>query len=190
MEYTEVYPIELRSGYTDNGICVMMLYEPRANLDVPVMLGEHEANVIMVEKEGVVPARPQTHELLCNIIESFNLVIKKITIDNMVEGIFYATLHLSDGFVLKELDCRVSDAIIIALHQSIPILMNSEILKEVGFPSQSMVTVQTAHDEQNPLEALTLEELEQLLLTCERNEDYEQAAILNQRIEQLRQNNH
>ena len=51
MNYKKVYPTEVLQGFTDTSMFVIMLYEPLGNRKVPVMIGEHEAEMIILEQE-------------------------------------------------------------------------------------------------------------------------------------------
>ena len=182
MNYKKVYPTEVLQGFTDTSMFVLMLYDPMENRKVPVMIGEHEAEMIILEQESRHARRPMTYELIVSILDAFALTLKLVRIDRFEEGIFYATLVVSDGFNDKNIDARASDAVVLALHQSVDIEMAENVLQETGFTPQS-----NDIELGNTLSASeTIEELEEELRMCEENEDYERAADIMKKIERLK----
>lgn len=183
MEYREVYPIEIEQGFTEENMFVMMMYDPKESRNVPIIIGPHEAEMILIERDqqGDKVKRPLTHQLICSMMEHFSLSLEKVTIDSFLEGIFYATLFVSDGFNTKKIDSRASDAIVLALHNEVPILMSDKIIEEVGFE----INAEYIGADDLSQDA-SLDELEQLLHECEANEEYEKAAAIMERIEQLK----
>lgn len=180
--YKKVYPTEIIQGFTETSMFVMMLYEPLGGRKVPVMIGRHEAEMIMIEQGNQSPKRPMTHQLIINIMESFALTLKLVRIERFEEGIFYATLLVSDGFNTQSIDARASDAVLLALHQSVDIEMAEKVLEETGFDVEN-------DDDINISSSLpgseTREELEEELRRCEENEEYERAAEIMERIKKI-----
>ena len=182
MNYKKVYPTEVLQGFTDTAMFVLMLYDPMGNRKVPVMIGEHEAEMIILEQGARQARRPMTYQLIISIMDTFALTLKLVRIDRFEEGIFYATLVVSDGFNEKEIDARASDAVVLALHQSVDIEMAEQVLQETGFtPKHDDIDINAAmHDNE------TLEELEEELHRCEDEEDYERAAEIMQKINKMK----
>lgn len=177
-----VYPATIQSGASQTGNYLLMLLEPEGNIEVPVIIGQHEAQGILLAKENVKIRRPLTHEVVLHIMEAFGLTLKEVTIDRVVEGVFYATLHLTDGFNEKHIDCRTSDAITLALHSDTPIMMEENVLEETGIKGGEM----SEHQTDNTSDASRLAALEEELHRCEENEDYERAAEIQQEIEKMK----
>ena len=180
--YKKVYPTEVLQGFTDTSMFVLMLYEPLSDLKVPIMIGEHEAEMIILEQEQRQARRPMTYQLILSILEAFELTLRSVRIDKFQEGIFYATLIVSDGFNEKEIDARASDAVVLALHQSVDIDMATAVLDETGF---------TPHSDDLKLgntlsQGDTLEDLEAELHRCEEREDYERAAEIMEKIKKIK----
>ena len=136
MIYKTVYPTEVLQGFTDTAMFVLMLYEPLSDRKVPIMIGEHEAEMIILEQEQRQARRPMTYQLILSVFRAFELTLRRVRIDRFQEGIFYATLVVSDGFNEKEIDARASDAVVLALHQLVDIEMATPVLDETGFTPQ------------------------------------------------------
>ena len=48
MELFEVQATEIIQSYAANNSYILVLYEPKNNLNVPILIGEHEAKVIIL----------------------------------------------------------------------------------------------------------------------------------------------
>lgn len=178
-----VFPLTIQSGMSQSESYILMLCEPEEGIQIPIFIGGHEAQSILLAKETVKTRRPMTHELMVNLMESYGLSLKEVTIDRVNEGIFYATLHITDGFNEKRLDSRTTDAITLALLTDSPIMVAEEVIEETGVRMESMKNhesrIKNAAD-------TTIEELEEELKRCEESEEYERAAEIQKRIEELR----
>lgn len=173
-----VFPLTIQSGMSQSGSYILMLCEPESGVQVPIFIGAYEAQGILLAKESVKTRRPMTHELMMKVMEEYGLSLKEVSIDRVNEGIFYATLHMTDGFNTRTFDSRSSDAITLALLADCPILMDETVIDETG--------VRMEGDSITPNNESTLEELEAELRRCEQNEEYERAAEIQQQIEKLK----
>jgi len=163
---------------------IMVLDAPERGKHVPVLIGEAEAQAIIMAIEQRHARRPLTHNLICNIMDEYMLTLKQVTIDRFEEGVFYSTLYVSDGFTDKKIDSRTTDAIVLALLQHSSISMNEQVLEETSMDPGALEDNLPRHRSYN--QAQTLEELEERLRQCEQNEDYEQAAEIMKRINELK----
>lgn len=165
----------IEGGMSQSGSFVLMLCELDGDRQMPVVIGPAEAQAILLAKEAVETRRPLTHETMVRVMRQFGLTLKKVTVDRVVDGVFYATLHISDGFNTQQTDSRTTDAVTLALLAEAPIYVDDKVLDEcsVRMPSS---------EEHEP----TVEELEAALHICEETEDYERAAEIQQQIERLK----
>ena len=179
MELFEVQATEIIQSYAANNSYILVLYEPKNNLNVPILIGEHEAKVIILSRENLHPIRPLTHNLVCEILNQFSLVMTKVIVEKFKEGIFYSSIYITDGITTKKIDSRTSDAIALALSMNVPIYASQSVIDETGREAKSFVNTDTVSE--NP----TIEELESQLKILEQNEEYEKAAELLERINRL-----
>lgn len=178
----QVFPLSIQSGMSQSGSYILMLCEPASGLQIPIFIGAHEAEGILLAKESVQTRRPMTHELIVHMMQDYGLSIKEVTIDRVLEGIFYATIHTTDGFNDKKFDSRTSDAITLALHCDCPIMVADDVLEETGVKMEK--TVSLFANSNDPKHELA--RLEEELHLCEEREDYEQAAEIQKKIEQIK----
>ena len=110
---------------TDNPI--ILLLDPISNRVLPLWIGTIEAVAIAYAQEGVVPPRPQTHDLLVNIIESLNASISEVCIVDLQNKTYFAEIRIItiDGEV--SLSARPSDAIALALRTNSKITVNTNL---------------------------------------------------------------
>ena len=179
----QVIPLTLQHGMSQSDSYILMLCEPTGGIQIPIFIGAHEAQGILLAKENVTTRRPMTHELIVQIMNDYQLTLKEVTIDKVSEGIFYSTLHMTDGFNTKNFDSRTSDAITLALLCGCPIMAAEEVLEETGVKMDNPTFSPTPA---TPDEELT--NLEQELRACEEKEEYERAAEIQQKIEELKNN--
>lgn len=186
MDYIEVYPFQITQTMSESSSYIMLLDAPLHNRQVPVLIGEAEAQAVIMAVEQRQARRPLTHNLLHNIMEQFMLSLRQVTIDRFEEGIFYSTLYISDGFSEKRIDSRTSDAIVLAVMQQVPILIASPVLEETCMEPGALTDNLPTSKHNLSADASTIEELEELLRECEEHEDYEQAQQILERIEKLK----
>jgi hypothetical protein len=175
-----VFPLTIQSGMSQSGSYILMLCEPESGVQVPIFIGAHEAQGILLAKEEVKTRRPMTHELIMKVMEEYGLTLKEVSIDRVSEGIFYATLHMTDGFNSRTFDSRSSDAITLALLSDCPIMMAESVIEETGVMMEGERSKVKGEN--------SIEELEEELKRCEENEEYERAAEIQKRIEQIKVN--
>ncbi|MBR6292072.1 MAG: bifunctional nuclease family protein [Bacteroidales bacterium] len=174
----KVIPLTIQSGMSQSGSYIMMLGEVDGKRQIPIFIGAHEAEGIMLAQQPVKTRRPMTHETMLAMMGEYGLTLREVTIDRVVDGIFYATLHISDGFNEKAIDSRTTDAVTLALLTGCPIMVDDHVLDETGveeIPAPAPLTNERS-----------LELLEEELRQCEEREDYERAAEIQKEIEKLR----
>ena len=180
----QVYPVTIQSGMSQSGSYLLMLHEPEGSRQIPIVIGRSEAQSILLAQnpeESSKIKRPITHQLMVQMMNTYGLTVKMVTIDRVVEGVFYATLHVSDGFNEHQLDSRTTDAVTLALLTGAPIFADERVIEETGVKVENE-NARTRNEKPN------VEELEEELRRCEENEDYERAAEIQKQIEELRAN--
>lgn len=96
---------------------------------LPIWVGAYEANAIALEIEKIVPQRPMTHDLLRNFIVQAGFRVSRVTITDLRDNTFYATIELLDEKGLKTmLDARPSDAIALALRMDSAVFVEQKVL--------------------------------------------------------------
>ncbi|GCD98808.1 hypothetical protein EHYA_06519 [Embleya hyalina] len=108
---------------------IVLLRETGGDRYLPIWIGPVEATAIAFAQQGVVPARPLTHDLFRDVLEALGHELTQIRITDLREGVFYAELVFSGGV---EVSARPSDAIALALRTGTSIVGSDAVLDEAG----------------------------------------------------------
>ena len=109
---------------------IMLLQKPNTNKVLPIWIGTIEAVSIAYAQEGFVHPRPQTHDLLLNILDSLNAKILDVSITDIHDKTFFAEIKLSTHEGELTLSSRPSDAIALALRSSAEIFVENSVFND------------------------------------------------------------
>ncbi|HJR90264.1 MAG TPA: bifunctional nuclease family protein [Aeromicrobium sp.] len=108
---------------------LVLLHEVEGERYLPIWIGAVEASAIAFAQQGESTPRPLTHELLQRVIESLGEQLTLVQIDDVSDGVFYATLVFSSGATVS---ARPSDSIALALRMGTRIEAAESVLDEAG----------------------------------------------------------
>jgi bifunctional DNase/RNase len=108
---------------------IVLLREAEGERYLPIWIGATEATAIAFAQQGVVPARPLTHDLLRDVIGALGHQLAAVRITELTDGVFYALLVFDGGV---EVSARPSDAIALALRTGTAIHAAEAVLAEAG----------------------------------------------------------
>lgn len=99
---------------------------------VPIFIGPLETYSISSALDGVTPPRPNTHDLIINMLREMDARVMHVVINDIIGNIFYAriVIQAEDGII--ELDARPSDSVAVAIRSRCPIFMNEKVYKEAA----------------------------------------------------------
>lgn len=114
-----------------NDYQLIELREVDGERSFPIVIGLPEAQAIERRLQGKEIKRPQTHDLLAAVIDSLGARLRSITITDLSEHTFYATLDVDqqNGETLH-IDSRPSDAIALGVAGGVPIYVEEHVLEE------------------------------------------------------------
>ena len=115
---------------------VVILKDSDQKKFLPIWIGQFEATSILMELQGVKPARPLTHDLLKSMLDLLSLKVVKIIINDIVDGTFYAQIYLNKGDKDYSVDARPSDAIALAVRADVPIFATENVVKKASIISE------------------------------------------------------
>lgn len=92
-----------------------------------MVIGLAEATSIAVPLQGVTPPRPFTHDLFLTLFGRLNVTLNRVVINDLRDGIYYATVYLTGGGGPLSLDARPSDAIALAIRAKVPVLVEDRV---------------------------------------------------------------
>ena len=111
---------------------IIVLKELDGERSFPIVIGIVEIFAIDRRLKGIKPARPMTHDLLANVIETLGARIEKIVINDLRHHVFYARIHLSLNGHTIEIDSRPSDAIALGTATSAPIYVAEHVFDQAS----------------------------------------------------------
>ncbi|HEX9375236.1 MAG TPA: bifunctional nuclease family protein [Actinomycetota bacterium] len=111
---------------------IVLLKESDGERFLPIWIGAMEATAIAFALQGIVTARPMTHDLMKNVLEELTVRVERIVITELKDGTFYAVIHLQQNGNRFEVSSRPSDAIALAVRVNVPIFANEEVLTEAS----------------------------------------------------------
>ena len=167
----------------------VILSEINGDQEFPVIVGTMEAQSIALAIEGINLPRPMTHDLICNVLNKFDAKIDKIIIKNQTKGTFFSQIIISNSNNLKiELDSRPSDAIALALRASADIYISDNLMKNVKSNGLLIEDIDDNLVRSTSIksEKKVIKNLEHALNKAIKDEEYEVAAKLRDRIEYIK----
>ncbi len=108
---------------------IVLLKETAGDRYLPIWIGAVEATAIAFAQQGVVTARPMTHDLLRDLLEALGQPLQSVTINELRDGVFYAELAFEGGITVS---ARPSDAIALAMRTGAVIRSEEAVLAEAG----------------------------------------------------------
>lgn len=108
---------------------IVVLREASGDAVLPVWVGAMEAMAISLVLNNESLPRPLTHDLFLMTLKAFKAELRRVEINDLREGTFYAVLVLSGLEGRTRVDCRPSDAIALAMRAGAPILVEEEVLR-------------------------------------------------------------
>jgi bifunctional DNase/RNase len=108
---------------------IIVLKKTDGDAMLPIWVGMFEANAIAQTLDNVISPRPQTHELICSILDTMHAHLRKVVITDLRDSTYYAMLHVERNGETLEIDARPSDAMVLALRTKAPIFVEEAVLE-------------------------------------------------------------
>lgn len=194
MKKIELDIVALSHSVTQSHNYAVVLGEKDGSRRLPIVIGGFEAQAIAVAMERMTPNRPLTHDLFKKALQTFDIEVKEVVINNLLDGIFYARLICQRGDEEIEIDSRTSDALALAVRFKCPIYTFEFILEAAGVVLEDdegenkpgSTEDEASESEEKTLSDYSLDALGQLLNDALEREDYERAAEIRDEISQRR----
>ena len=111
---------------------IVLLKEANGERYLPIWIGAVEATAIAFALQGIQTPRPMTHDLIRDILQETAVEVERITISELVDQTFYASIRMQAGGSTLEVSSRPSDAIALAVRLGSPIFGAEEVLEQAG----------------------------------------------------------
>lgn len=196
MKRVELEILALTNSLAHNNSFTVILGEKDGPRRLPITIGQMEAQAIAIIMDDLKPFRPLTHDLFMQVLRKLNVKVKEVSIENLIDGIFYAHLTIDHDGQISSLDSRTSDALALAIRDKAPIYIGQKLFDEIAvrFKEEEVDEIDTGEELEDKLSdieeqllgdntgqdlsKLTADELEELLQQALDQEDYERAAII------------
>ncbi len=127
--FIPIHEIILKSE-KENGNLLILKEHALAESSLIMFVGEPEILAIAKEKGLVQTPRPLTHELYLSILDRSGIEFVRVEIYDFKDQTYFAKVVYRLNQEVISAESRPSDAIALALHQKIPILVGQRLLKK------------------------------------------------------------
>lgn len=196
----EVKVLGLSYSQSNSGSYVVVLSEKKGKRKLPIVIKPSDAQQIALKIEGVKSPRPLTHDLFKSVTEQYQIDIQEVHIYAILEGIFYTKIVTTNGLEEAEVDCTAGDGIALSIVYGCPLYVAKEVLEVSGVyindDGTAMENSEIQDNDEDYEEEVTtskrvvsIEDLEHMIEDAIRNEEYEIAAEIRDKIEKLKKEN-
>ncbi len=109
---------------------IVLLKSVDSSKFLPIWIGHPEAAAILMKLQGASTPRPMTHDLISEMLEELDATCTKVSITELKENTFFATITLLVGDREIEIDSRPSDALALAVRVEAPIFAADDVMEE------------------------------------------------------------
>ncbi len=109
---------------------IVLLKTADGNRYLPIWIGHPEAAAILMKLQGATAPRPLTHDLLVNILGELEVEVARVTVTELRENTFHASITVVHDGNEIEIDSRSSDAIAVAVRAQAPIFAADAVIEE------------------------------------------------------------
>ena len=109
---------------------IVLLKTADGNKFLPIWIGHPEAAAILMKLQGAATPRPMTHDLMADMLEQLDAEVTRITVTELRDNTFYASITVQQNGSEIEIDSRPSDAIAIAVRAEAPIFAAERVIEE------------------------------------------------------------
>ena len=109
---------------------IVILKDKAGDRVLPIWVGVFEANAIALQIENVATPRPMTHDLLFDMLGELDVSCTRVSVTELRENTFYASITLSVNGREVDIDSRPSDALALAVRSGAPIFAAEDVIAE------------------------------------------------------------
>ncbi len=112
---------------------ILLQEEEGARRRLPIWIGVYEAQSIAMGLKRIESPRPNSHDLMRNLVEQIDGRVARVVITELKEGVYYALLEVEIDGRTVVVDSRPSDAIALAIRTGTPVYATEEVLRKGSF---------------------------------------------------------
>jgi len=139
---------------------IVLLKTADGNKFLPIWIGHPEAAAILMKLQGASTPRPMTHDLVTEMLSQLDAQVVRITVTELKENTFYASITVQQNGSEIEIDSRPSDAIALAVRAEAPIFAAEEVIDEsaIEFEGEDVNEEEIVSEFKQFLESVTPDE--------------------------------
>ena len=139
---------------------IVLLKTADGNKFLPIWIGHPEAAAILMKLQGAATPRPMTHDLVTQMLDQLDARVIRITVTELRDSTFYASITIQQNGSEIEIDSRPSDAIALAVRAEAPIFADDRVIEEsaIEFEGEEVDEEQIIGDFRKFLEDVTPDE--------------------------------
>ncbi len=139
---------------------IVLLKTADGNRYLPIWIGQPEAAAILMKLQGASTPRPMTHDLFAEVLEQLEAQVVRITVTELKDNTFYASITVQQNGTELEIDSRPSDAIALAVRAEAPIFAAASVIEEsaIEFEGEEVNEEEIVSDFRKFLENVTPDE--------------------------------
>ena len=160
---------------------VVILKDEKLNRWLPIVVGSTEAQAIALQLEKVTPPRPMTHDLLKSLLDTMQVNVTRVVVNDLRENTYFATIDMKRNGTQSQIDARPSDAIALALRSSAPIFVEEDVMQKASI-GEDLELDEPTIDNEDDLNLLNTQ-----LQKAVDDERYEDAARIRDQINEMEQ---
>jgi bifunctional DNase/RNase len=111
---------------------IVILKVEDENRYLPIWIGQPEARSILMKLQNQEFSRPLTHDLAVNLVNELGGSMEKVTVTELRDSTFFATISVQVDGRTVEIDSRPSDAIALAVRSGAEIFAADEVIEEAA----------------------------------------------------------
>ena len=167
---------------------------------LPIAIGNFEAVAISLVLHDEPPPRPIAYDLLCAIMDGFDVRVEQVLVSALKDETFFAEITLVRDGESIVIDSRPSDALALALRVDAPVFVADQVIEEAGLSVKQDAPIEDGEDniaaivasvaedepaEEAPQVTQQVDALKARLQEAVELEEYEEAARLRDEIGRL-----
>ncbi|MGB0388802.1 MAG: bifunctional nuclease domain-containing protein [Ardenticatenaceae bacterium] len=131
----DVVAREAKDGQPDAQIVILL--DEAGQRALPIWVGPVEADAIVIGAQEPASVekyirRPLTYRFTASLLQAVGAELVDVRVDSLKDDIFYGVAKVRHAQTVREVDCRPSDAMALALHMGSPIYVSETVWQTSG----------------------------------------------------------
>ena len=125
---------------------LVWLKDKNQKVFLPIAIGNFEAVAISLVLHDEPPPRPIAYDLLCAIMDGFDVRVEQVLVSALRDETFFAEITLVRDGESIIIDSRPSDALALALRVDAPVFVADQVVEEAGLSVKQDVPIEDGED--------------------------------------------